>query len=114
MLIPSCANSTDGSPYSFSKAHLAPLLSEDPHSASRTLTTNQPWVTGVSPDPKSSSCASGTARFSHLETGLLFCSGLPELVDAASVFLLPPVGGVISPAFRPASVGVRDGVGVGE
>jgi hypothetical protein len=24
------------------------------------LTTNQPWVTGVSPDPKSSSSAPGT------------------------------------------------------
>src|SRR5512133_2193198 len=60
MLIPNWANSTGGSPYSFSKAHLAPLLSENHHSASRTLTTNQPWVTGASPDPKSSSCASGT------------------------------------------------------
>src|SRR6478672_3828998 len=60
MLIPSWANSTGGSPYSFSKAHLAPLLSANHHSASRTLTTNQPSVTGVSPDPKSSSRASGT------------------------------------------------------
>jgi len=51
---------TGGSPYSFSKAHLAPLPSENHHSASRTLTTNQPWVTGVSPDPKSSSSAAGT------------------------------------------------------
>jgi hypothetical protein len=64
---PSWANSTGGSPYSLSKAHLAPLRSENHHSASRTLTTNQPWVTGVSPDPKSSSCASGTTRFSQLE-----------------------------------------------
>src|SRR6185295_4230229 len=59
-LIPSWANSTGGSPYSLSKAHLAPLVSANHHSASRTLTTNQPWMTGVSPDPKSSSCASGT------------------------------------------------------
>jgi hypothetical protein len=48
--MPSWANSTDGSPYSFSKAHLAPVLLANHHSASRTLTTNQPWVTGVSPD----------------------------------------------------------------
>src|SRR3954451_23009656 len=59
-LTPSWANSTGGSPYSFSKAHLAPLLSANHHSASRTLTTNQPWVTGVSPDPKSSSSAPRT------------------------------------------------------
>ena len=32
------------------------LLTANHHSASRTLTTNQPWVTGVSPDPESSSC----------------------------------------------------------
>src|SRR6478735_1004787 len=59
MFTPNWANSTGGSPYSLSKAHLAPLLSANHHSASCTLTTNQPWVTGVSPDPKSSSCARG-------------------------------------------------------
>src|SRR6476659_2786210 len=41
-------------------------------------------------------------------------SDLPELVDAAAWFRLPPVGGVIAPAVRPASVGVSDAVGVGE
>src|SRR3954462_13083860 len=60
MLIATWANSTGGSPYSLSKAHLAPLVSENHHSASRTLTTNQPSVTGVRPDPESSSCASRT------------------------------------------------------
>src|SRR3954462_1290690 len=60
MLIATWANSTGGSPYSLSKAHLAPLVSDVHHSASRTLTTNQPSVTGVSPDPASSSRASCT------------------------------------------------------
>src|SRR4051794_18092117 len=59
-LIPSWANPTGGSPYSFSNAHLAPLVSANHHSASRTLTTNQPSLTGVSPDPESSSWASRT------------------------------------------------------
>src|SRR3954454_20042265 len=58
--MPSPANSTGGSPYSFSKAHLPPLVSANHHSASRTLTTNQPSLTGVSPDPRSASCARGT------------------------------------------------------
>src|SRR6185369_9100623 len=62
-LIPSWSNSIGGSPYSFSKAHLAPLVSVTHHSASRALTTNQPSVTGVSPDPESSSRASGTDAF---------------------------------------------------
>jgi hypothetical protein len=66
--IPSWPNSTGGSPYSFSKAHLAHLPSANHHSTSRTLTTNQPWVTGVSPDPKSSSCASGTDAILELGT----------------------------------------------
>src|SRR5262252_94748 len=60
MLIPTRANSTGGSPYSFSKAHLAPRLSANHHSASRALTTNQPSVTGVRPDPESSSRPSCT------------------------------------------------------
>src|SRR3982750_507920 len=60
MLTPTCVNSAGGSPYSFSKAHLAPLVSANHHSASRTLTTNQPSLTGVSPDPESSSWASRT------------------------------------------------------
>src|SRR5436190_2545438 len=62
MLMPSWPNSTGRSPYSFSKAHLAPLDSANHHSASRTLTTNQPSVTGASPDPESSSRASATTR----------------------------------------------------
>src|SRR3954452_951042 len=70
-LIPNWANSTGGAPYSFSKAHLPPLLSANHHSASRTLTTNHPWVTGVRPDPKSSSFAPATARFSHFAEGSL-------------------------------------------
>ena len=37
----------------------------DHHSASRTLTTNQPSVTGASPEPESSSRASATTRFSQ-------------------------------------------------
>src|SRR3954452_10643458 len=61
-LIPSCANSTGGSPYSFANQHAAPLDSEENHSASRTLTTKQPSVTGASPEPPSSSLASFTSR----------------------------------------------------
>src|SRR3954453_3044149 len=61
-LIPSCANSTGGSPYSFANQHAPPLDSEENHSASRTLTTNQPSVTGASPEPPSSSLASSTSR----------------------------------------------------
>src|SRR5690349_12717075 len=57
-LIPSWANSTGECPYSFSKAHLAPRLSANHHSASRALTTNQPSVTGTSHEPQSLSCDS--------------------------------------------------------
>ena len=39
--------------------------SEDHHSASRTFTTNQPSLTGASPEPQSSSCASRTDGFSQ-------------------------------------------------
>src|SRR4051794_1792106 len=62
--MPSCANSTGGVPfggYSHSKAHRAPIRSDVHHSASRTFRTNQPSVTGASPEPRSSSRASGTA-----------------------------------------------------
>ena len=45
---------------SFANQHAAPLVSEENHSASRTLTTNQPSVTGASPEPESSSRASDT------------------------------------------------------
>src|SRR3954447_11594930 len=38
------------------------LVSEENHSASRTLTTNQPSVTGASPEPTSSSLASFTQQ----------------------------------------------------
>src|SRR3954452_18639095 len=38
------------------------LVSEENHSASRTLTTNQPSVTGASPEPASSSLASFTQQ----------------------------------------------------
>src|SRR3954453_3629348 len=61
-LIPSCANSIGDSPYSLANQHAAPLVSEENHSASRTLTTNQPSVTGASPEPASSSLASFTQQ----------------------------------------------------
>src|SRR4051794_40916285 len=61
-LIPSCGNSIGGSPYSLANQHVAPLVSEENHSASRTLTTNQPSVTGASPEPASSSLASFTEQ----------------------------------------------------
>src|SRR5947209_1631336 len=61
-LIPSCGNSIGGSPYSFANQHAAPLVSDENHSASPALTTNQPSVTGASPEPASSSLASFTNR----------------------------------------------------
>src|SRR5881392_2727331 len=61
-LIPSCENSIGDSPYSLANQHAAPLVSEENHSASRTLTTNQPSVTGASPEPASSSLASFTQQ----------------------------------------------------
>jgi hypothetical protein len=84
-----------GSPYSFANQHAAPRVSEDHHSASRTLTTNQPSVTGASPDPESLSRASRTREFSQLggrisEMGQ--CSGMtPEATWTRSVMsvLLP-------------------------
>ena len=48
------------------------------HSASRTLTTNQPSVTGVSPDPESSRRASSTTPYCRR---LLVEYGLRELED---------------------------------
>ena len=57
-MIPSWSNSTGASPYSFSNAQRAPLVSADNHSASRALTTNHPSVTGVSPEPEFSRRAS--------------------------------------------------------
>src|SRR2546430_8541293 len=68
MLIPSCGNSIGGSPYSFANQHAAPLVSEENHSASRTLTTNQPSVTGASPEPASSSLASLTQQILAVQT----------------------------------------------
>src|SRR3954454_18063951 len=90
MLIPSWANSSGGSPYSFSKAHLAPLLSANHHSASRTLTTNQPSVTGVRPDPKSWSSASGTTRVLADLLGQPDEDpfGPPDVADSIYVFVL--------------------------
>src|SRR5215212_262641 len=61
-LIPSCANSIGGAPYSLANQHAAPLVCDENHSASRTLTTNQPSVTGASPEPASSSLASFTQQ----------------------------------------------------
>src|SRR5436305_6318720 len=57
-----------GSPYSFANQHAAPLVSEENHSASRTLTTNHPSVTGASPEPASSSLASFTQPILAAET----------------------------------------------
>src|SRR5205823_5794602 len=95
MLIPNWPNSTGGSPYSLSKAHLAPLLSENHHSASRTLTTNQPWVTGMSPDPESPMCASvpptapATITCAPLQRFLLTSAGITNAtIDNALVDLL--------------------------
>src|SRR5947199_9043911 len=67
-LIPSCANSIGGAPYSLANQHAAPLVSEENHSASRTLTTNQPSVTGASPEPASSSLASFTQQILAVQT----------------------------------------------
>src|SRR3954470_24156373 len=64
-LIPSRANSIGGAPYSLANQHAAPLVSEENHSASRTLTTNQPSVTGATPEPASSSLASFTQQISQ-------------------------------------------------
>src|SRR5436190_16277472 len=67
-LIPSCANSIGGAPYSLANQHAAPLVSEENHSASRTLTTNQPSVTGASPEPASASLASFTQQILAVQT----------------------------------------------
>src|SRR3954453_15788901 len=76
-LIPSCANSIGGAPYSLANQHAAPLVSEENDSASRTLQTNQPSVTGASPEPASSSLASFTdqilaAQATAISLGPLF------------------------------------------
>src|SRR5580765_7032167 len=82
-LIPNCGNSSGESPYSFANQHAAPLVSEVNHSASRTLTTNQPSVTGASPEPASSSRASVKNRIIAAQAthpDLRECSrGPPEL-----------------------------------
>jgi hypothetical protein len=65
---PERGNSTGESPYSFANQHAAPLVSDVNHSASRTLTTNQPSVTGASPEPASSSCASLNNRILAAQT----------------------------------------------
>src|SRR5215831_18703099 len=80
-LIPSCENSTGGSPYSLSNQHAAPLVSEDHHSASRTLTTNHPSVTGASPEPKSSSRASATNRILAARSGVVAGGGSTRVPD---------------------------------
>src|SRR5207237_9344206 len=67
-LIPNCANSIGCAPYSLANQHAAPLVSEENHSASRTLTTNQPSVTGASPEPASSSLASFTQQILAVQT----------------------------------------------
>src|SRR4051794_20956365 len=82
-LIPSCANSTGGSPYSFANQHAPPLDSEENHSASRTLTTNQPSVTGASPEPPSSSLASFTSRILALHQARLSYERVTSLLCLA-------------------------------
>src|SRR3954469_3173078 len=69
-LIPNCGNSIGGSPYSLANQHAAPLVSEENHSASRTLTTNQPSVTGASPELASSSLASLTNQILAVQATL--------------------------------------------
>src|SRR5438874_2421544 len=96
--MPSCVNSFAG----VSKAHsapdgffeLGPCASDVHHSASRTLTTNQPSVAGASPEPESSSRASGTGLESRdLEEGANRLAVDPEADHAArAVDLLDRVG----------------------
>ncbi len=62
-MTPSCGNSNSW----LSKLHpdpfdRLPVCSDVHHSASRTFTTNQPSSAGASPEPESSSRASGIAR----------------------------------------------------
>src|SRR5213595_2920656 len=84
-LIPSCANSIGDSPYSLANQHAAPLVSEENHSASRTLTTNQPSVTGASPEPASSSLASFTGQILAVQaTAASPEPGRPSSPDAAA------------------------------
>src|SRR3954452_17617392 len=101
MLIATWANSTGGSPYSLSKAHLAPRVSEDHHSASRTSTTNQPSVTGVSPDPRSSSRAPGTHAI--VTRRAVFESDRTDLTHRGPRSILVPPSGNVShfPAAAP-------------
>src|SRR3989440_9435035 len=78
-LIPSCANSIGDSPYSLANQHAAPLVCDENHSASRTLTTNQPSVTGASPEPASSSLASFTQHILAVPSdGCLACASVRQ------------------------------------
>src|SRR2546423_9982718 len=87
-LIPSCANAIGDSPYALANQHAAPLVSEENHSASRTLTTNQPSVTGASPEPASSSLASFTQQILAVQATAVspgpVCSR-PNRVDGAEL-----------------------------
>jgi hypothetical protein len=56
--MPSCRNECSG----LSNTVAEPVVSDVIQAASRTFTTNQPSLAGTSPEPESSSLASGTAR----------------------------------------------------
>src|SRR5688572_15302715 len=56
--MPNCRNQNSW----LSNPHPEPNVFDVHHSASRTLTTNQPSPAGARPEPKSSSRASGIAR----------------------------------------------------
>ena len=58
MLMPNCANELS----LLSKTQAEPVSSDVIHAVSRTLTTNQPSLTGARPEPESSSLASDTGR----------------------------------------------------
>src|SRR5437763_13755260 len=89
-LIPSCANSIGGAPYSLANQHAAPLVSEENHSASRTLTTNQPSVTGASPEPASSSLASFTQQILAVQaTGIWYAPAFTNDPRSARLLLVP-------------------------
>ena len=77
-MIPNCGNSIGRSPYSFANQHAAPRVSDENHSASRTLTTNHPSVTGASPKPASSSLASSTRQILSVDAAAVSSAPAPH------------------------------------
>src|SRR5919205_930106 len=61
------------------------------------------WLANVAPRNASGAMRSAVTR-----------AGSPERFDALAVFLVPAVGGEVSPAVRAAAVGIGDPVGVGQ